>query len=420
MRKNFLKIPVSIIICMVLLLFSLFSVSALDDTYEIDDLDLSVKIPKEYIVITRTTERDNSAFSTLSLSYNETMTAFQNADIYLQAISEEKLLKIDLTAAKTDNSKKINNYSDMSSAQRREVLNAFLSEKLYTSGVELKHNDIIYFDFRFARSTDAGTVYGYQCHTVVNGMNINLTLQKNAEDLTADEIKIITNIANSIDFENIRQKGDKKLEFWRFLLFVGVLAVVIVLVHVIYKHYHVSEKAENNRKYKLQKSQENMNHTDVILASQQDEKTQKESKKSLLDSLGYGEKYKVKEQTPEDEEVQFDELLGYDTADYRHRANSQIESFDLKVKQKKRTNGVKYFEDDGENIGKESKAPKLNGDYFDNFFNEKTEERSSSARFFSNCGLYIKIGFKRLGYFFTNIWRLIFPSKKLKGKSKKR
>ena len=78
---------------------------------------------------------------------------------------------------------------------------------MYTSGTEVKHNGNIYIDLRFSQKTPESTIYGYQFHTVVNGMNINLTMQKNKEDLTADEVKVITNIANSIKFNKINRNS---------------------------------------------------------------------------------------------------------------------------------------------------------------------------------------------------------------------
>lgn len=414
MRKKSLINIGSLVVCLMLLLCSLVTTVALDDTYNIEELNLSVKVPKEYIVVTRTSDRNDSAFSDLSVSYEEKMNELKNADIYLQAISDDGVLKIDLSAAVTDSSEAVNNYSQMSSAQLKDVLDEMMTNSMYTSGVELKRNDIIFFDFKLQKDNS----YGYQCHTVVNGMNINLVLQKNGEELTADEIKIVTNIASSLDFSEIKQEGKNKVEIWRFLLFIAVIAVVILLVNIIYRHFHPSGKEERARTE--DKLSEQKSHTDAILASHKDEEVEKECKRSLLGSLGYGEKTEAQETDTENDEESFDQMLGYDVTDYRHRSNSQIESFDLKVKQKKRSNGVKYFEDNGEDLGERIKPDVQKGDYFDNFFNEKTEKRSSSRRFFSNIGLYIRIGFKRLGYFFTNLWRMIFPSKKLKSKSKKR
>ena len=430
MRKKIILIPVSIIICMIILMCSVFCAGALDDIYNIDELGLSVKIPKEYTVVTRNTDKGDSAFSELSLSYDD----LEKADIYLQAMSDDKLLKVNLSANKNEDSKKINNYADLNEAQRQDALENFLTDKSYTSGVEIKRDEIIYFDFKFSRSSQSGTIYGYQCHTIVNGLFINLTLEKYTEDLTADEIRIITNIANSVDFKTINHQNNKKIEVWRFLVFVFVILFVIVLVNIFYRHFH-SAKDKESQKHKEDKRSEQMSHTDLILSSQIEEEIQKESKKNLLDSLGYGEKIEIKIPESEDDESSFDQMLGYDTTDYYHRANSQIDSFDLKVKQKKRSNGVKYFEDDGANIREKEKTPqrksksefkvapkaesKNNSDYFDDFFSDKTENHPQALGSFSKVGYGIRNSFKRLSYFFINIWRMIFPSKKLKRKSKK-
>ena len=107
-KKSFRNI-FSLLVCVVLLLCSIFSVGAIDDKYEINELGLSIKLPKEYSVITTTTAQDDEVFSKLGLDYNETMTAFSAAHIYLQGVSEDQILKITLTGTSDKNSEAINN-----------------------------------------------------------------------------------------------------------------------------------------------------------------------------------------------------------------------------------------------------------------------------------------------------------------------
>ena len=186
MCKKYFSALVSAFLCIVLLLSCSVSVAALDDKYTIDELKMSIKVPKEYIVITRDTEREDESFASLSLDYDETMTAFSTANIYMQALSDDAVLKVTLTSISDDNSKAINNYSDLSATERKQVLDAFMQNSSYTSGKELPRNGTIYFDMALTQQTEESTIYCYQCHTVVNGLNINLTLQKGEVELTAD------------------------------------------------------------------------------------------------------------------------------------------------------------------------------------------------------------------------------------------
>ncbi|MBE6825225.1 MAG: hypothetical protein E7513_07820 [Ruminococcaceae bacterium] len=395
MRKNIFTSLFALIVCCALLMCSVICVSALDDKYTIDELGLSIKIPKEYTVITRTTEQGDEAFKTLGLDYDETMTAFSAANIHLQATSDDNVLKITLTKTADKNSEAINNYSELKSSERKTVLEAFLSDDAYTSGVEIKHNGNIYFDLGFSQQTQSGIIYGYQCHSVINGMNINLTLQKNAEELTADEIKVVTNIANSINFKKIVHKAGVSFDWWRVLLWIVILIVIGLLAKYFYDQYNKSKKEKKNeRRNRLKKSHFDTDfETDKLLESE-NEPLQSESKRSLLSELGF-----------EEEELSFDEMLGYDTIDYFERANTDMDSFDIEVNNKDRSSGVEFFEDQGKTINDRP-------DYFENYFTEKTEEnRSPLKRVLSMVVLYAKVALRHLGYFFKNLSKMLTGNK---------
>ncbi len=392
MRKTFTIRISCLFVCFVIALFSIVPSFALDDSYRIDEMEMTLKIPKEYTVITRTTDKNDAAFSKLGLNYDETMTAFSLDNIYLQAIGNSNGLKINLRQITDDNSKEINNYSDLSEAQREEALNVFLKNEMCVSGVEIKHNDNIFFDLNVLQKTQVGNIYIYQCHTVINGMNIDLTLEKQHEALTADEIKIVTNIANSFEFDEIYLKNGPAFEWWRLLLWIVVLVVVAIAANYLYRTY--------NSKHKNIKTRRISHSHGVDVDSSSDEKTEmsdvSNNKRSLLKELGFDD----------NDEMTFDELLGYDKTDYYSRSNSEMDSYDIKVKSK-RQSSVSYFEEDEKRITKK-------GDYFDEFFNDNDEHKNEKNHKGNVVVFYVKKAFRHLKYFCINVWRLIFPSKKSK------
>ncbi len=407
-KKSFINI-FSLLVCVVLLLCSIFSVGAIDDKYEINELGLSIKLPREYSVITRTTAQDDEVFSKLSLDYNETMTAFSAAHIYLQGVSEDQILKITLTGTSDKNSEAINNYSDLSSSERKTVKEAFLSDQMYTSGTEVKHNGNIFIDLRFARNTPAGTIYGYQCHTVVNGMNVNLTMQKNNEDLTADEIKVITNIANSIKFNKIKRNSSLAFDWWRILLWILVLVAIALAVHYLYKFYLNSkkEKKQQRRTQNRMQSKAHRTEEDLLLNGESGSKNA-EKPQSFFDELSM------------DDDVLFEEMLGYDTYDYHSRANTDLDYFDIDVKSKDDTKGFSFFEDYESDRKKSDFLDDLlsddDSDYFDDFFSDKKnddiiEEREYRQRTKSSEGFM-----KRCSNFSKNLSRMISDKSKSKRK----
>lgn len=412
-KKSFRNI-FSLLVCVVLLLCSIFSVGAIDDKYEINELGLSIKLPKEYSVITTTTAQDDEVFSKLGLDYNETMTAFSAAHIYLQGVSEDQILKITLTGTSDKNSEAINNYSDLSSSERKRVTEAFLSDQMYTSGTEVKHNGNIFIDLRFARKTPAGTIYGYQCHTVVNGMNVNLTMQKNNEDLTADEIKVITNIANSIKFNKIKRNSSLAFDWWRILLWILVLVAIGIAAHYLYKFYLNSKKEKEQQRRTQHRIQSKAHRTEEDLLLDGGAPAKKNgAEQSLFDDLSI------------DGDMSFEEMLGYDVDDYRSRANTDLDYFDIDVKTKDDSKGFSFFED-YESDKNRSKSDFLDdllsdddSDYFDDFFSdrksedirEQREEREYRQPQNSSQGIM-----KRCSNFSKNLSRMISDKTKSKRK----
>ncbi len=415
MRKRLFSSLLSLVVCCVLIVLSTVSTFALDDKYDIDELGMTIKIPKEYLVITRTLERDDEVFKTLGLDFDETMTAFSAANIYLQATSDDSLLKVTLTKTADKNSEAINNYSELSSSQRKTVLDAFLSDDMYASGVEIKHNGNIFFDMGFTQNSQSGEIYGYQCHSVVNGMNINLTLQKYNEELASDEIKVVTNIANSISFDKIKRGSSLAFDWWRVLLWVVILIVVALLANFVYHQYNLKKQQQQaSRRDRYRKSvSENLKEADLIL--EDEPKTSREVSKSKLlsDILGesdYG-----------DDNVSFDELLGYDTTDFRGRANTEFESFDIDVSYKESSDIDEFFEKSEESTVKKKEVRSsylsdfdTDDDYFSDYFsldNDEFEDRKKPEEQASAKG---KSVLKRTGYFCKNLSRMISGNDKNK------
>lgn len=409
-KKSFINV-FSLFVCVVLLLCSIFSVGAIDDKYEISELGLSIKLPREYSVITRTTPQDDEVFSQLSLDYNETMTAFNAAHIYLQGVSEDQILKVTLTGTSDKNSEAINNYSELSSSERKTVKEAFLSDQMYTSGTEVKHNGNIYIDLRFARNTPAGTIYGYQCHTVVNGMNVNLTMQKNNEDLTADEVKVITNIANSIKFNKIKKNSSLAFDWWRILLWILVLVAIAFAAHYLYKFYQSSkkEKAEQRRTHNRIQSKAHRTGDDLLYDGEADS-IKVEKPQSFFDELSMDD----------DDIMSFEEMLGYDTDDYHSRANTDLDYFDIDVKSSDEAKGVSFFEDYESGGSKSSFLDDLlsddDSDYFDDFFSDKKNDEIIDEPEYRQPKKNSEGIMKRCSNFSKNLSRMISDKTKSKRK----
>ncbi|MBR2714681.1 MAG: hypothetical protein IKB73_00545 [Ruminococcus sp.] len=389
----------AVIISCFLIFASVISVGAIDEKYKIDELGLSLKVPKEYTTITRTTEESNEAFKTLSLDYNETMTAFYAADIYLQSVSSDQSFKITLAQTSDDNSKAINNYSDLSTSQRETILNAFLADDMYTNGVLVKHHGYSFLDLSFTQHAQSGVIYGYQCHTVVNGMNINLTLQKNDEELTQEEIKIVTNVADSIDFGKIKSGGG--FDWLRLFIWVLVIIILVILGRYFYKMYKV--RMESKKPQRRRREREESLLTGIDVEEKPSEPVRRA--RSVFDDLGL-------EGFDDDFELHsFEDSLGYDADNYGERYNTDFDSFDVSVHEEDELDVMSLFEDS-------DVSEKESSDYFTDYFTQDEDILPEDNSVLGNATLKTKSFFKHLGYFFKNLFSMVSSSERSKRKRK--
>lgn len=347
--------------------------SALDDTYRFDSLGMSIKFPKSDHVITLDTPRGDEVFSAVGLDYDETMTAFKAADIYLRAYDADKTYQISMTVTKDENTASVNNYADLTTADRKSILDTILADESVSSAVEVKRNSNIFFDSERQTTVGDETIYLNLSNTVINGMQIDLMLQKSDEPITADEAKALSSAASSLTFDKIRRNTGPVFDWWRLLLWVVILAAISVAVTVIYRRYNTA----NKRKL--------------------EERRIRRASHPLTDEL-----QAVEPAHAESEPMTFEESLGYkDDEEFNRRAEAdEMAGYDINVRERDPAKGISYFEDEGSSIDDGT-------DYFDTYFEEPAEKRTKSQRFFSALGTNIKLALKHTGYFFKNLFRKI-------------
>ena len=177
------------------------------------------------------------------------------------------------------------------------------------------------------------------------------------------------------------------------------MAAIAVAVSYIYKQYNEVKR----RKLRERRDRSRTNNQQKDSQTVEDSKTAIETVKE--------ENLPDQEQIYKAQQLSFNESLGYqDESEYKSRAATDLESYDINVKEKDINAGMEYFEDSGDSI--DDKV-----DYFDSYFKESTKQRSGFSRFFSILGAYIKIAFNHTRYFFKNLGKIIsdiFKRKKKK------
>jgi len=385
MRTRFTRLVAALFAAVIMLCCFALPASALDDTYTFDEFGMSIKFPKNFYVITRDTPRGDSVFEAVDLGYDETMTAFHAAGIYLRAYDPDITYHISLTITSDENTEAVNNYAELTAAQRRTIIDTLSADESVTSVTEVKRNGNIFIDSERELVMDDSTVYINQSSTVINGIQIDLALQKDENSIDPEDAKALNNAVSSLTFDKIKTSTSGPVfDWWRLLLWFGLLAVISVTVSIIYKRHNEATKA----RMEARRIRHMSSNTTAADSSNQ----------------------------ADNEQMTFDESLGYkDDEEFASRADAdEMASYDINVRERDPNKGVGYFEDGGDSIDDGS-------DYFDTYFREPVEERTSVQRFFSAIGSNIKIAATHTGYFFKNLYKKIVDwFKKLINKIKKK
>lgn len=379
LRRRILPLLTALALAALMAFGSALSASALDDTYRFDEFGMTVKVPKNYTVITRDTPADDPAFSSPDMDYSREMKAFEQADIYLRAYDPDGAFRISLTVLENESSAAYGSYADLSDADRRAIADDLLKNDTVTSASPVKRGELYFIDItRESEDDDGEPVYISLCRTVVNGKQIDLTMQKSGEDISSSEAKALAAIASSIEFDRSSPGRDGLVfDWWRLLLWVIILVVITVVISLLTKY------RSNQRRRSLEERRQKRARFETTVSG-------------ASDVIMINNK-----------PVTFDEALGYHEGDrYSSRSATDLDSFDISVREKDPAHGVNYFEDEGKSIDDRT------SDYFDTYFREPTPGRSGIARLFSTIGAYIGIALRHIGYFFRNLFRVFRRKKK--------
>jgi hypothetical protein len=178
-----------------------FSVFAASNTYDLDELELQVTIPKGYSVITRNTPASDPIFSDLGTTKAALMSQFEASSIYLNAISDSYNEEIVVTMMENS----LNNFTLFSDT----TLNALVStlvNQYADYGINVsKHEIYQHSQAKFVKLyfTDiTRTVHGLQYYTIYDGKAMNFTMRSYEGNLSSRQETAIKTIVDGIKYNN--------------------------------------------------------------------------------------------------------------------------------------------------------------------------------------------------------------------------
>lgn len=242
------------LIAVLIIALSALAVTAFAEStsYEIDELYMSIPIPNDMLAITRNSEKTDSYFSKFNLKYKKTMNNFKDGNIYLQAMKEDGSLTLTVTMTKDKNSEKLDNYANISDSELKSVMNKYLNDEAYKSGSIVGYGNLKYIYLTMSTKSGKKIIQAQQYLTVVNGMNITITLDAPAGvKLTSDDKETLTSIVEGTKIIN----NNFFARYKDLIVYGGVtlfgIVVVALAVFIIVKRLRNPDKKHKNIVHEL-------------------------------------------------------------------------------------------------------------------------------------------------------------------------
>lgn len=198
-----------------ILIMSAIPVMAAQKEYRLDDLGLSVSIPKKYDVVTRATSADSAIFKKWGKSKTEVISQFEASSIYLNAVSS---YNEEIVVTMMENS--MDNLSLFSDTALKTIASGLVNEYsnygFNVSKYEIYHHSQAKF-IKIYFTDSAKTVHGLQYYTIYDGKAMNFTMRSYTGGLSSQQKSTIKKVVDSIKYDSEPPKSKETEETEAFL-----------------------------------------------------------------------------------------------------------------------------------------------------------------------------------------------------------
>lgn len=245
--KRVSALILAVIMCAMIVCAFAFTAFAESTAYEISELNMSIPVPDDMLVLTRKSTKNDQFFKTFKLDYENTMSQLKDGNIYLEAVTKDSALTLTVTMTKTQDSTKIGNYNSLSDEELSNIMKKLRENKAYKDASPVEYKDIKYICLNMKYKSGKKTVYAQQYNTVVNGENINITmLAAPGKKLTAANKETLAGIVSETTILNDTFfNRNKNLILYGSITIVAIAIVVVVFI-ILLKYFR-----NPNRKHKI-------------------------------------------------------------------------------------------------------------------------------------------------------------------------
>ena len=246
--------------------------------YKLDALKMNIALPNDVYAILRSGEQNEKALELFKMTAEEAVASLKKSNMYLKASPEDFAYDITVTMTQDEDSKTINNFTELSDKDLIEITNSLTKQKEYASCTQKKYGDVLYLSLNYHSTEDGDDIAGIQNYTVVNGQKITITLQTRAKDLSDQQKEILEAVMKSVSFTDIKPpvKADtNEDEIKNMMILIYTTAGVCIVLFIVLISVLISR---SRKKKKLLAEIENNN-----ISEQKPEKKNSETKNKAED-----------------------------------------------------------------------------------------------------------------------------------------
>ena len=225
-----MKYKILSIVLFFMFVFSTLGLTAYADTaFEIKELNMQIKTPDDVVAISRLSTPQDPVFQNSGLDYNNTMKILEDDNVYLYAQARDGSYKITLSMIENDESRGYYDFTTLSDSQKEEITQTFKNQPECTNcyTYELKNGHAFFFCPTSKYTSSSGSPLSIaQYITIVNGQRIVVQLAVNSTTYTNEQVEVLKNIVDSINFSTITKKS---FDFNSVLPYIIVLVVAVVM-----------------------------------------------------------------------------------------------------------------------------------------------------------------------------------------------
>lgn len=213
--------------------------------YEIADLDLTLELPAEYhYVFTRDMDGDDPDFVDLGMTKES---LFENASLYLVALTEDQNAEVIVTMTATDWSRLYYDFNELENSDLMEMAQVCLMDSDGDANIEI--TDCAVFEenpqakFLKANGTCAaeGGGYAIQYVTVLNGNAYTVTFNFDHQARSDEEAALTEHVVSTAVFHTVEAKDTGKSDVAYIVIIATMAVIIVVLLLIIYKkHYTIN------------------------------------------------------------------------------------------------------------------------------------------------------------------------------------